>query len=273
MDIRSILVNLDIDPAASKVLTAAVGLARKFGAELIGLAADEPSLAMIGIDGGAAAVDFYAAERTEIETRLRAAGAAFHATVPPDVKSQWRAYVAGPTRSLVDAARCADLIVTGSSLAGAFGTAHMVDVGEVVLSAGRPVLAVADGITEVTSDKIVIGWKDTREARRAVADALPFLTEAKSVVAVTLSEGDPSGERASLDDLVGWLGRHGIEARGDVVDSGDGFIDVLESTARTYGADMLVAGGYGHSRLREWLLGGMTRDMIGATDITRLLSN
>jgi len=91
MDIRSILVNVDLDTANSTVLRYAINLAQQMDAELIGVAADDPSLAMIGLDGGVAAADFYAMERTEIEKHLAAAEAQFRALVPPSLKSQWRA--------------------------------------------------------------------------------------------------------------------------------------------------------------------------------------
>jgi nucleotide-binding universal stress UspA family protein len=273
MDIRSILVSVDINPAASKALPAAIGLARRFNAQLIGVAADEPSIAIVGLDGGAAAADFYATERIEVEARLRTAEAAFRTAVPAEVKCDWRAFVTTPTRALIDSAHVADLIVTGNSAGSIFNAEHRIDVGGLVLSAGRPVLNVADGVREITTDKVVIGWKNVREARRAVSDALPLLRGAKDIVAITLSEGAEEAERAGLDDLLAWLRRHGVAARSELVKNSEGFVDVLESTARAYEADLVVAGGYGHSRMREWLFGGMTRDLLQASTLNRLLSN
>jgi nucleotide-binding universal stress UspA family protein len=134
-------------------------------------------------------------------------------------------------------------------------------------------IALATGAAKVSSDKTMIGWKNTREARRAVADALPFLKQAKEVHAITISEGDADTERQSLADLVAWLSAHGVKADSELIENQDGFIDVLESTARARQADLLVTGGYGHSRMREWLFGGMTRDLLEATDVTRFFSN
>lgn len=81
-----------------------------------------------------------------------------------------------------------------------------------------------------------------------IADALPFLKQAKEVTAITVSEGDAANERTNLDDLISWL-----------------------ATLRQ--ADLVIAGGYGHSRVREWLFGGVTRDLLKAETLTRFFSN
>ena len=138
---------------------------------------------------------------------------------------------------------------------------------------GRPIIAVGEAVTEFADRKIVVAWKDTREARRAVADALPFLQRAQDVIAITVSEGDRSAEKGSLDDLLAWLDRHDVKARAELLENQEGFVDVLESTARAYQADLVVSGGYGHSRMREWLFGGITRNLLEANTLNRLFSN
>lgn len=273
MDICSIVVNVDLDAANTAALDCAIGLARKFGARLIGVGADEPSVGMIGIDGGAASVEFFQMARTEIEKRLKEAEARFAASVPKDMPSEWRAFIASPTRALLSSARSADLIVTARAESQTFIGTRKVDIGELVLAAGRPVLTLSDGGAALDTDRIIIGWKDTREARRAVTDALPFLQGASDVLALTISEGDPDSERESLADLVDWLGRHKIKARSELIENPQGFVDVLESTARANKANLVVSGGYGHSRMREWLFGGMTRNLFEANTLNRLFSN
>ena len=273
MDIRSILVNVDLDPAKSAALRYAIDLAELFDAELIGVAADFPNLALAGMDGGTVAADVYALEREQIEAQLQAAETIFRKMVPATVRSQWRAYVAEPMQTIIEAARLADLIVTGSTATAAFKVPQKVNLGELVLASGRPVLDVGGAITAAKFDKVLIGWKDTREARRAVADALPILQRAGEVTAVTVSEGEPGLERAGLDDLVTWLGRHGISAHSEVIANPEGFVDVLETAALLRGVDLLVTGGYGHSRFREWLFGGMTRRLLEANSLNRFFSN
>jgi nucleotide-binding universal stress UspA family protein len=274
VEIRSILVNFDIDSFSPELLKCAGSLAKRFNADLIGMSAAEPSPGLVGVEGSVALVGWYAQEREEIETRLRAIEEQFRSLAPADVKVDWRAYVDAPSRSLASAACCADLIVTGSHIGSASQNyQRSLDVGELVLTAGRPVLVVAAGIAEIRADKIVVGWKDAREARRAVSDALPFLKAASDVVVITISEGDLGAERASLDELLAWLHRHEVKARGEVYPTRDGAADTLEATAKLLAADLVVTGGYGHNRLREWLFGGMTRDLLADQTINRFMSN
>ena len=170
-------------------------------------------------------------------------------------------------------ARIADLIVTGATTSPTLRQRRVANLGELVLGAGRPIIAVGETVTEFADRKIVVAWKDTREARRAVADALPFLQRAQDVIAITVSEGDRSAEKGSLDDLLAWLDRHDVKARAELLENQEGFVDVLESTARAYQADLVVSGGYGHSRMREWLFGGITRNLLEANTLNRLFSN
>jgi nucleotide-binding universal stress UspA family protein len=93
------------------------------------------------------------------------------------------------------------------------------------------------------------------------------------VVALTVTESEYSTERSSLDDLVGWLKAHGVVARADVINNPDAYIDTLETNAMSLDADLLVIGGYGHSRMREWLFGGVTRSVLSANTLNRLISN
>ncbi|MHB1102868.1 MAG: universal stress protein [Devosia sp.] len=274
MEIRSILVNLDIDSFSPSLVQCAGNLAKRFNAHLIGLSAAEPSPTLVGVEGAVATADFYAQERADIEARLHGVEKEFRSFAPAGVEVSWRSYVEVPNRSLAATARCADLIVIGSHLGKAdWGYLRTIDVGELVLTAGRPILVVGAGITEIKADKIVVGWKDTKEARRAVSDALPFLKTAKDVVVVTINEGDLGAEKASIEDLLAWLRRHDVKARGDVYPDKDGPVDSLEATAKLIEADLIVTGGYGHSRLREWLFGGMTRDLLAAQTINRFMSN
>ena len=273
MEIRSVLVNVDLDLANASALKYAIDLARTFDAQLVGVAADQPNLKSAGMDQGGTAIEFYAMERAEVEVRLAAAETRFHELVLDGAKSAWRGFVANPVSALLDTAGVADIIVTSAHTGAVFQSPQKVNLGDLVLRAGRPVIDVADGVTEFKTDTIMVGWKDTREARRAVADALPFLQRAKDVLALTVSEGDARAERDSLKDLLTWLSGHGVKVRDELIDNREGFDDVLQTTAILNKADMLVTGGYGHSRAREWLFGGVTRNLLNANRLTRLLSN
>lgn len=273
MDIRSILVSLDAEAFLPALVNCAGKLAHRFGARLVGVAAAEPMLPYMGVEGAVASAEAYTAERAEIEERLRGFENSFRALVPRSVAAEYRILLEPPTRSVIAAARSADLIVAASRQDEAAEQQRSVDLGEVVLSAGRPVLMAGAGVSEIKGERIVVGWKDRREARRAVADALPFLVAAAEVAVVSISEGDMAEERASLGDIIAWLGRHGVEARGDVHPHKGDVAGALEEVAAGLGADLIVTGGYGHSRLREWLFGGMTRGLLGSKGVSRLMSN
>lgn len=273
MELRSILVNVDLGNPESTSLAYAIDLARQFGAELIGLAADQPAYIYGGVETGSVAVDIYNAEMAALEHALARAQDVFESQVPAIIKHQWHAYTIPRTQAVLDCASLADIIVTPSAVAGAAGDRQKVALGQLVLSAGRPILDVAHSVSKARFDKIVIGWKDTREARRAVVDALPFIHRAKEVVAVTVSEGDHDQERRNLGNLAAWLKARGITARADLLDDTERVGHLLQIAALEEKADLLVMGAYGHTRMREWLFGGMTRNVLESESLNRLLSN
>ena len=270
MEVRSILVNVGLGLQQTAVAYVAQ-LAERFGAEIVGIGAAEPNLAYAGVDNAQVALDYYATERKNIETMLERAEERFRAAVPSSVPVSWRGYVANPTEMLIDQARRCDVIVAASDDTSSLGVT--IDPGHLILASGRPVILAREGGKTAKLDRIMIAWKDTREARRAISDALPFLGQAKQVKVVTHGEGDAAAETTSLTEIVEWLGRHSITADSQLVEQGVEFLDALGLLTLTDAPDLIVAGGYGHSRFREWLLGGVTNDLLNATSVNRLFSN
>jgi nucleotide-binding universal stress UspA family protein len=130
-------------------------------------------------------------------------------------------------------------------------------------------------VKSLSADHVVVGWRDTREARRAVQDALPFLHEAKRVTVVEISEEDQKeAARHHVDDVVLYLARHKIKAEGRVETHllGSG-ADQIIGFAEDEDADLLVTGAYGHNRLNEWIFGGMTRDLLASSPFCCLMSH
>ncbi|WP_352464060.1 MULTISPECIES: universal stress protein [unclassified Mesorhizobium] len=146
-----------------------------------------------------------------------------------------------------------------------------VDIGSLVLGTGRPVLAAASHIEHVMANTVLVAWKDTREARRALTDALPFLAKANDVVIATIDSERDDGIRDSLADVAVFLEHHGIMARTEFI-RGDADGEHLLAFASSINADLIVSGAYGHSRLREWAFGGVTRTLIEESSINRLMS-
>jgi nucleotide-binding universal stress UspA family protein len=273
VEIRTILVNMDVDFYTPALLASAVKLAEQHQAVLIGLASCEAPSATLGIVGTMALEDWPSADRPQVEARLASLESEFLAAVPPTRRCGFVKLLEPPTGALIRAARGADMVMLGGQTGSERSYSRNVDASEVVLAAGRPVLIAANGTSQIPGHKILVGWKDTREARRAVSDALPFLKLATDVVIATIDEGDGLAEKISLADLVAWLDRHGVKARGDVYPAKGGPAESLADLAKWLNADLVVTGAYGHSRLREWLLGGMTSDLIGNPTVNRLMSS
>jgi len=187
---------------------------------------------------------------------------------------EWRPILDYPADALAREARSADLVVTGQTKGpgDSFGS---LDPGEALLKVGRPTLVVPDGVSSLRAEHVVIGWKDGREARRAIQDALPFLHEASRVIVVEIYEsGEESIAQAHIDDVVRYLTRHRINAIPHVIlrEQGQGAAQVVE-LAQEESADLLVTGAYGHSRLGEWIYGGVTRDLLATSSICCLMSH
>ena len=268
MDVQSILVSLE-PRIAPTTLAAAVDIAHRFRATLTGFAAAEPSAVLLE---GPAGIDQYNSARAEIEEALTLAKADFEARVPHDLVRSFVSSIENPTQGLRRELLGSDLLVVQAH-PGLRDASRHPDIGDLVLTSGRPVLALAPTGPDVTGSNIVIAWKDSREARRAVTDALPFLRGADQVLVATVDEGDYTSERSRMDGIVSWLHLHGVPARGEVLPIGDSLSNTIYTAASALAADLIVAGGYGHSRFREWLLGGMTQELLDEPRVSLLLSN
>lgn len=272
MDVRNILVSLDplVDPAS--LLGRAATAAEALGAKVSVSAAAQPWMEAIGAEIGPAALALYEEQRAQIEVALNNLETSFMTTIPSSLRGSFRSLIDEPTQNLIESAVTADLIMVGARSVGTTNPQIHVNAGKVVLSAGRPVMLVAEGV-DLGFEAIVVAWKDTREARRALSDALPMLKLAKQVLVASVDEDDYAAERESLTSVVGWLDTHGIKARGDVLPRNGSVVETLAVAAKSTGANMIVAGGYGHTRLREWLFGGATYDMLRLLPLHRMLSN
>ncbi|HTJ59021.1 MAG TPA: universal stress protein [Devosiaceae bacterium] len=274
MEIRTILVNLDLDFYSPTLLKAAVELADRFDAQLIGVAAAAVPVELFAVDGTAVVADLYDSERAAIEEQLRGMEMKFRDEVPRPRRGTFATVLDEPNRVLTAAARQADLVIVGARLGEQeWSRSRNVDIGALLLASGRPVLLPAADTASIGTGTAVVGWKDTRETRRAVADALPLLKLSSDVVVAAVHEADWRTEKAMVDEVVGWLRRHDVKARGDIYPSAGGASSSLEQLAIDLEADLLVAGAYGHGRMREWFFGGVTRDLLQAATINRLMSN
>jgi nucleotide-binding universal stress UspA family protein len=131
------------------------------------------------------------------------------------------------------------------------------------MQAGRPIIIVSPATEKLTLDHILIAWKDARETRRAVYDALPLLKIAARVTVVEIAvTAELAAAQLHLEDVRAWLKRHDIDAQQIVSPSIGDDASLLNAIAEEQGADLIVAGAYGHNRLRELILGGVTHDLL-----------
>jgi len=289
--LRDIAVVLDGSASSETRLTLAIALAQQHNAHLTGLSAlallmpvrsvahprsypetDMPPAFSVQDLGGVVDLGDVAAEKAErieaaFRERLRLSG----------VQGDWRVVSDKISEAVARQARYADLIILGQ-----------VDpnhpplpagrqlIEDVLLTSGRPILVIPyTGRFETFGTNILVAWNNSREAARAVHDAIPLLAKAASVtvLAVNRRGQEPATEEATAD-LIHHLVRHGIRATAARTVAGDIPVsDALLSYAADFNADLLVAGSYGHSRLRERILGSTTHEVLQHLTLPVLMSH
>jgi nucleotide-binding universal stress UspA family protein len=277
MTYATVMVSLALDQSNEARLEAAGQIAERFDAGIVGIAAAQFSPPLY-FTSGEQAQNLIDQGQASIKKRISELEAQFREAVKNRARHvEWRCANDFPARYVLQEARCADLIVSGgpsNALSDPFAVASPKDL---VMQAGRPLFIVPDNVDWLDLRSVLVAWKDTVEARRAIADSLPMLRKAKDVtVAEIVEAGDSrSAARSRVRDVVAWLSRHGVSASELVPDkNGDRDATVqLDGIAADVGAGVVVAGAYGHSRFRELILGGMTQHLITQSKRCVLLSH
>lgn len=274
MTYKSILVHGESNPATAPRLDAAAAVARHFDAELIGLGAEMLDWVGVSDPYGIMAADWLTIMREQVELDLSAAEKLFE-THAAGVSHRWLRQMDPPAQAMARLARSADLIVAGGGPLKPSPSRFGADPADLAILSGRPVLVVPPSGGTLRAEQIVVAWKDSREARRAVADALPFLKRAEEVVVMEVTDVDQAGDAiARASDVADHLKRHGVKARPVAKIAIPERVSVeLNIEAEAIGADLIVSGAYGHNRLREWVLGGVTHDFLHAPERFVLLSH
>ncbi len=274
MSYAAVLVHVHAAAETSARLERAVALAKQFEATLIGVGAEmvPPIVPDYGFAGGQDA--WLQVMRESIEGNLERARKAFETASSGLVKPAiWESGLRMPTPAVASASRGADIIVAGAAAGWRENPYRDAVTGELVVTAGRPVLIAAAGEPRPIGERVFLAWKDSREARRAMSDAMPFFKRAKAVlVAEVCGADDLSDAQLRTADVAAALTRHGVKAETKVVeDTPNG--DAVIRQADAFSADLVVAGGYGHSRMGEWVFGGVTRGLLAQRDHHVLLSH
>jgi nucleotide-binding universal stress UspA family protein len=275
MSYASMLVHVDSEGPLDGRCSIAADLADRFHASLIGIAAWAPMSVFPPAEEVIQNPAIGDLHLRDMRALLDQRGKEFHATFGgPDRRLEWRSVLDFPTEAVAREARAADLVIIGNvkENRGPFRDLHS---GSTILKAGRPVLVVPKRLDSLLPRRIAIAWKDVREARRAVGDALPFLQAAQSVVIVEiLEEGDQNGAVHRLQDVANYLARHRVATVTQRVRPADvTAVDALMRFVEDENVDLLVSGAYGHSRLGEWVFGGVTRELLAAAPICCLFSH
>jgi nucleotide-binding universal stress UspA family protein len=259
------MVHLDLGTSNAAILAVTADLAARFGARVIGIVACQPM--MMAFSDGYMSADVIEEDRASLEKQCLTAETEFRAALHGKVSNLlWRSSVSYDVSSDVIAAemRSADLLLIAPPPSGGHAKAtRRVDLGDLIMQLGRPMLMVPPSISTLNLDQIVIGWKNTRETRRAVWDSLPLLRKAHQVTVAQIGEADDmEAIEEGLRDVTAWLAGHGVTAEKMAIQSRDNPSQRLDVLATDRRAQILVTGAYGHNRLREWVLGGVTRDLL-----------
>jgi nucleotide-binding universal stress UspA family protein len=281
MSYKDLLVVLDSDAASRGRIALAAALAERFASHLVGLYPLPIPQAPrhLGYYDPALLDPFFRELRAQAQEVSDKEREAFeHAASLRGLSAEWRVVDEGPQSDPALHARYVDLTILGQ-LDPDRGNADLVRPRpeHVTLASGRPILVVPyAGRFETVGRRVLIGWNATREATRAVNDAMPLLAAAEVVTVLTIDarEGpDAHGELPGADISL-HLARHGVKATIErTVSAGIPAGDVLLSRAADLGADLLVIGAYGHSRVRELLLGGATRSILRSMTLPVLMSH
>jgi nucleotide-binding universal stress UspA family protein len=276
MSYKTILVHIDPGKHSEKRLEAAIHLAREYDAYLVGLYAFSPYIppgyimAHMGAEMVAAQnkVAVESMSRTEETFRKQTSSAGLE-------KIEWHTAYDDPVHAMSLRAQYADLVVIGQSDTSDVSGIAMDFPERLVLTAGRPVLILPD-IDDFSSigKRILVAWNASQEATRAISNAMPFLRSADRVFVVTVNSKAAKSDSIPNEDFIRYLERLGVRAElknsyGVEIDVGD----ELLSRASGLDVDLIVMGCYGHSRLREWVLGGVTRTMLDSMTIPVLMSH
>lgn len=275
MTYATLMVHLELGRSNAGLLRLAGEVAERFRAGVIGIAGSQ--IMLTSYNDGYVPGDVIVQVHDEAKQQIKEAEAEFRNALRTNAGPlEWRSTVMSASLSeyIASEARSADLVMTSVNSADLLNASRLINAGELIMQVGRPVLIVPGVTDKLNLEQIIVGWKDTREARRAAFDALPLLKKAAHVTVVELAEaGELSGSRTSVKEVVEWLKRHGVEAEFIAARSTGDEAAQLNAIAQEKDAGIIVAGAYGHNRLREFVFGGVTRNLLKCANHCSFMSH
>ncbi|MEI7876160.1 MAG: universal stress protein [Alphaproteobacteria bacterium] len=278
MAYKTILVHCDAAKNVAHRLDVAAELAQQHDAHLVGFHARPPFRTPVFFDGGFPMDDFFKSYEASAAADQATALAAFEkATKGRHLSTEWRVVEGFVDSELAVQARYADLLVLGQTDPdNSLNTPS--DLPEATaLASGRPVLVVPHiGVATPPGKTVLLCWNASREAARAASEALPILKAAAKVIVLVIdAKPSPDGHGAEPGaDAAAWLARHGVKVtvQRDTAADDDVGATIL-SRAADHAIDLIVMGLYGHSRMREMVLGGASRTLLGSMIVPVLMAH
>jgi len=278
MAYKTILAVLDTPQNARQITDFGIALAEQFSAHLIGVHAETlaavPLIAPMEIPDPAAVQvlqDVAQKETAEVERIFK------DQTAREGLSTECRSFMSSAgygSSSVMDTARAVDLILASQS--DPAHADHRADLETFLFDSGRPMLLIPYTLTTPQPIKrVLIAWNASREATRATFDAMPFLKAADSVEVLCIDPTDRGGQTPEVAgaEIAATLARHGIEVTLTTQETaGTSAAIAIENRLAENSVDLLVMGGYGHSRWWEMLFGGVTRNLLDSMTALTLLS-
>jgi nucleotide-binding universal stress UspA family protein len=277
---KTIVVHCDAGPKLAQRLELAVDLAQRHRAHLVGVYVQTPFVAPVFSDGVVRVDVLLDAYRTAAAAAHDQAEVAFTKAVKgSELSTEWRRVEGYPEDELTIQGRYADLVIVGQTDPDELSQFQMPpDLPEVTaISSGRPTLIVPHiGVRSKVGKSVMLCWNASRESAHAATEALPFMVSAERVTVLIVDPRTSASEHGPAPgaDVAGWLARHGVKVtvrRDAAADADVG--SVILSRASDYEIDLIVMGLYGHSRVREVILGGASRTLLKSMTVPVLMAH
>ncbi len=276
---RRIAVHLDHGFDCTRRTALALGLAKRHKADLVGVYASSAPPQYYYGESVMMSRTLDVMKHLQAQNRGAVQNAFLEAAAVADVPAVVRAGESSPSATVALHGRASDLIIVSQQNRDDVEAAHENEfVEQTLLTAGRPVMVVpSSGDFPVVGDRVLLCWDGSREAARALADAAPLLRGASHLVVLTMDEGAATRNIESIpfEDLATYCVAHGIPApdhvRRDI--KGVGVGSTILNAAADYSADLIVMGAYGHSKFREWAMGGATASILRSMTVPIMFSH
>ena len=260
MTLSNIMVSLDASGSTPARVRLACSLAKRFDANLTGVAAQDPL--PLSIYGKGSYLDHHIIGMAEDNARedIGKQEAIFREMTHGYNKAHLRSYDREPLECVIsECARCDLLVVRGLDDGDAGDIVQALSPAEIILRAGRPVLVTPSELDDLSLRCAIIAWKDTREARRAVADALPLLRMAERVLLLTVASAEAETNAEATE---AYLKCHDVQCERVELPETANVAQAVTGLARDEAAGLVVAGAYGHSKMRELVFGSLTYELL-----------